>query len=329
VDTFLLWHLSDGKIHKTDITNASRTNLFNINTLKWDQELLEIFNVPMSMLPEVCSSDAKFGSLIRNGYSIPITGMIGDQQSALVGQECFEHGDMKATFGTGCFLMVNSGLKPQISKTGLLSTVGYKLEGNVNYALEGSIFSAGTTIQWLRDNMQFFKDSKSSIDLLSSSGQSNGVIFIPAFTGMGAPHWNASVRASFYGITRDTSQQDMVTAAFKALIYQVMDIRDALAEDGIKIQNLAIDGGMATNEKFCQLLADFLELDIRVPASTESTASGAAMTAGIGHGIFSPIKTLLQSPSQSTVYTPRESIFDNADLEEWRRFLKVLMQTYS
>ena len=329
VDTFLLWHLSDGKIHKTDITNASRTNLFNINTLKWDQELLDIFNVPMSMLPEVCSSDAKFGSLIRNGYSIPITGMIGDQQSALVGQECFEHGDMKATFGTGCFLMVNSGLKPQISKTGLLSTVGYKLEGNVNYALEGSIFSAGTTIQWLRDNMQFFKDSKSSIDLLSSSGQSNGVIFIPAFTGMGAPHWNASVRASFYGITRDTSQQDIVTAAFKALIYQVMDIRDALAEDGINIQNLAIDGGMATNEKFCQLLADFLELDIRVPASTESTASGAAMTAGIGHGIFSPIKTLLQSPSQSTVYTPRESIFDNADLEEWRRFLKVLMQTYS
>jgi len=329
VDTFLLWHLSDRQIHKTDITNASRTNLFNINTLQWDQELLDIFNVPLSMLPVVCSSDDKFGSLVRNGCDIPITGMIGDQQSALVGQECFERGDMKATFGTGCFLMVNSGPKPQISKTGLLSTVGYQLDGNINYALEGSIFSAGTTIQWLRDNMQFFNDSKSSIDLLSSSGQSNGVIFIPAFSGMGAPHWNASVRASFYGITRDTSKQDIVTAGFKALIYQVMDIRDALSEDGINIKNLAIDGGMATNEKFCQLLADFLGLNIRVPASTESTASGAAMTAGIGHGIFSPTKTLLESSSQSSIYKPRESIFSNADLEEWRKFLKILMQTYS
>jgi glycerol kinase len=329
VDTFLLWHLSDRQIHKTDITNASRTNLFNINTLQWDQELLDIFNVPLSMLPVVCSSDDKFGSLVRNGCDIPITGMIGDQQSALVGQECFERGDMKATFGTGCFLMVNSGPKPQISKTGLLSTVGYQLDGNINYALEGSIFSAGTTIQWLGDNMQFFNDSKSSIDLLSSSGQSNGVIFIPAFSGMGAPHWNASVRASFYGITRDTSKQDMVTAGFKALIYQVMDIRDALSEDGINIKNLAIDGGMATNEKFCQLLADFLGLNIRVPASTESTASGAAMTAGIGHGIFSPTKTQLESSSQSSIYKPRESIFSNADLEEWRKFLKVLMQTYS
>ena len=328
VDTFLLWHFSEGELHKTDITNASRTNLFNIYTREWDQELLDIFNVPLSMLPEVCSSDASFGSLARNGSTIPITGMIGDQQSALVGQECFDYGDMKATFGTGCFLMVNSGASPKSSQTGLLSTVGYELEGNVNYALEGSIFSAGTTIQWLRDNMKFFQDAQSSIHLLSSSGQSNGVIFIPAFTGIGAPHWNAEVRASFYGITRDTSQQDMVTAAFKALIYQVMDIQDALKEDGISIQNLAIDGGMATNSKFCQLLADFLELDIRVPASTESTASGAAITAGIGIGIFSSGKKLSESSNQVTTYSPREGIFDNADRTEWKKFLNILMQAY-
>jgi glycerol kinase len=329
VDSFLLWHLSGGEFHKTDVTNASRTSLFNINTLQWDDELLEIFDVPLSMLPEVCSSDTHFGSFCRMDQTIPITGMIGDQQSALVGQNCFDSGEMKATFGTGCFLMVNSGLKPQSSNSGLLSTIGYQLSGEVHYALEGSIFSAGTIIQWLRDNMQFFKDSKSSIGLLSSSGQSNGTLFVPAFTGIGAPHWNAEVRAAFYGITRDTSQQDMVTAAFKALIYQVIDIKDALQEDGISIQSLAVDGGMVTNEKFCQLLADFLELDIRVPASTESSATGAAITAGIGHGLFSSKQELKQAPHHLTVYTPREGIKDLEDLKKWREFLQLLMQAYN
>jgi glycerol kinase len=255
--------------------------------------------------------------------------MIGDQQSALVGQECFNYGDMKATFGTGCFLMVNSGLKPQISNSGLLSTVGYELQESISYALEGSIFSAGTSIQWLRDNMNFFQDSQASIDFLSSTGMSNGVLFIPAFTGIGAPHWNSEIRASFYGITRDTSQKDMVTAAFKALIYQVMDIKDALREDGVEIKNLAIDGGMAGNEKFCQLLADFLELDIRVPASTESTATGAAITAGIGFGIFSPKQVLEKSSNQPTIYSPRDGILDIADREKWKQFLELLMQAYS
>jgi glycerol kinase len=329
VDTFLLWHLSNGKLHKTDVTNASRTNIFNIYSMEWDQELLDIFNVPASMLPEVCSSDAEFGLLSRKGASIPITGMIGDQQSALVGQKCFNYGEMKATFGTGCFLIVNSGLKPQSSKSGLLSTVGYELQQTLSYALEGSIFSAGTTIQWLRDNMKFFEDSQASIKLLSSSGNSNGVIFIPAFTGIGAPQWNAEIRASFYGITRDTSQKDMVTAAFKGLIYQVMDIRDALKGDGIEIKNLSIDGGMAGNEKFCQLLADFLRLDIRVPASTESTATGAVITAGIGFGMFSIEETIEKKSDQLTIYSPREGILDLSDHKNWKQFLKVLMQTYS
>jgi glycerol kinase len=224
--------------------------------------------------------------------------------------------------------MVNSGLTPQSSQSGLLSTIGYQLSGDVHYALEGSIFSAGTIIQWLRDNMQFFQDSKSSIELLSHSGQSNGTLFIPAFTGIGAPHWNAEVRAAFYGITRDTSQQDMVTAAFKSLIYQVIDIKDALQEDGINIQSLAVDGGMVTNEKFCQLLSDFLELDIHVPASTESSAIGAAITAGIGHGLFSSKQELKQASRHLTVYSPRDGIRDARDLERWREFLQLLMQIY-
>ena len=329
VDTFLLWRLSDGLIYKTDITNASRTNLFNIHTLKWDNELLELFRVPASMLPEVHDSDAQFGTFSRKNQSIAITGVIGDQQSALVGQKCFGNGDMKATFGTGCFLMVNTGDTPQKSKSGLLTTIGYTLKDQTVYALEGSIFSAGTIIQWLRDNMMFFENSALSESFLSSSGESNGVIFIPAFTGIGAPHWNAQIRASFYGINRDTSQKDIVTSAFKALIYQVLEIKDALKKDNVPIINLSIDGGMAANKKFLQLLADFIEHDIQVPKSTESTAIGAAITAGLGAGVFSSLEDLQKDSRNSTFYSPRKDIFNKKDLSEWKKFLETLLEAYS
>jgi glycerol kinase len=329
VDTFLLWRLSDGLIYKTDITNASRTNLFNIHTLKWDNELLELFQVPASMLPEVHDSDAQFGTFSRKNQSIAITGVIGDQQSALVGQKCFGNGDMKATFGTGCFLMVNTGDAPQKSKSGLLTTIAYTLQDQTVYALEGSIFSAGTIIQWLRDNMMFFEDSTLSESFLSSSGESNGVIFIPAFTGIGAPHWNAEIRASFYGITRDTSQKDIVTSAFKALIYQVLEIKGALNKDNVPIKNLSIDGGMAANKKFSQLLADCIKHDVRVPESTESTAIGAAITAGLGAGVFSSLNDLQKDSRNSTFYSPREGIFNKKDLNEWKKFLETLLEAYS
>ena len=240
VDTYLLWQLTNGNIYKTDITNASRTNLFNIHSENWDPELLDIFDIPVSMLPEVESSDSNFGTLVRGDKTIPIAGVIGDQQAALVGQKCFQPGEMKATFGTGCFLMVNTGNESLKSTSGLLSTVGYGLSDEVSYALEGSIFSAGTIIQWLRDNMEFFSDSTQSINFLNKGGQSNGVLFIPGFTGIGAPHWNAEIRAGFYGITRDSTQMDMVTAAFKSLIYQVMDIKEALKIDGIEVKNLSL-----------------------------------------------------------------------------------------
>lgn len=329
VDTYLLWQLTHGEIHKTDVTNASRTNLYNIHLKEWDSELLKIFNIPRSMLPEVQSSDSNYGTLVRGNKTIQISGVIGDQQSALVGQRCFQSGQMKATFGTGCFLMVNTGDESLLSTSGLLNTLGYGLSGKVSYALEGSIFSAGTIIQWLRDNMEFFQDSAESINLLDTRGESNGVLFVPGFTGIGAPHWNAEIRASFYGITRDSTKKDMVTAAFKSLIYQVMDIKEALKVDGIQIKNLSIDGGMAANSGFCQLLADFLGQEVQVPSSLESTAIGAAITAGLGAHFFSINDLQNNQLSNATIYQPREKVFDPNDLTEWRKFLRVLLDAYN
>ena len=329
VDTYLLWQLTDGNVYKTDVTNASRTNLYNIHTKEWDSELLKIFNIPKSMLPEVFPSESHYGSFDRGNKTIKITGIIGDQQGALVGQRCFEPGQMKATFGTGCFLMVNSGSEYLQSTSGLLNTLGYGLSGSVPYALEGSIFSAGTIIQWLRDNLEFFSDSAESINLLDERGESNGVLFIPGFTGIGAPHWNAEIRASFYGITRDTTKTDMVTAAFKSLIYQVMDIKEALSIDGIEIKNLSIDGGMAANSSFCQLLSDFLGQEVQVPPSLESTAIGAAIAAGIGAHLFSIENLQNQQSNDATIYRPREKVFIENDLIEWRKFLKALLDAYN
>ena len=328
VDTYLLWQLSEGVIYKTDVTNASRTNLFNIHSKAWDQELLDIFNIPPSILPEIHASDAVFGDITRQNRTIKITGVIGDQQSALVGQRCFEPGQMKATFGTGCFLMVNTGDQSIPSTSGLLNTLGYGISNKTPFALEGSIFSAGTIIQWLRDEMKFFPDSPKSIDFLSTTGNSKDIYFIPGFTGIGAPHWNSEIRAALYGITRDTSQKDITTAAFKALIYQVIDIKDALSEDGIEIKNLSIDGGMASNKTFCQLLSDYLCQEVNVPSSLESTAIGAAITAGLGANYFS-INELHRGESSSVIFKPREGIFDPEDLTKWRKFLSILMAAYN
>ena len=329
IDTYLLWQLSKGEIFKTDVTNASRTNLYNIHSRSWDDELLEIFNIPASMLPEVHSSDSNFGKLVRGNKEIQITGVIGDQQSALVGQRCFQPGQMKATFGTGCFLMVNTGNESLQSTSGLLNTLGYGLSGEISYALEGSIFSAGTIIQWLRDNMEFFSNSQESIKFLDATGKSNNILFVPGFTGIGAPHWNSEIRAAFYGITRDSTKTDMVTAAFKALIYQVMDIKDALKIDGIEINGLSIDGGMAANSSFCQLLADFLGQEVQVPSSLESTAIGATITAGLGSNFFSIDDLKARQSKNSTIYKPRDDIFDPSDLVEWKKFLRVLLGAYN
>ncbi len=285
IETYLIWNLTEEKNHKTDATNASRTMLMNLETLKWDDALLKLFDVPREILPEICSCDDTFGSINVSGKKFPITGVIGDQQSALFGQNCFEFGEMKSTYGTGCFLMVNTREKIYKSEARLLSTVGCKLGSNTSYALEGSIFSAGTSIQWLRDEMRFFDDSSESEDLINENYNSNGINFIPAFTGLGAPHWNSEIRGSIHGIQRDSSRIDLVTAVFKAICFQTLEILEALKLEGVSVSALKVDGGMVKNKKFLQLLSNTLSTDIRKPDQIESTAVGAFKIALLGSGI--------------------------------------------
>ena len=234
VDSFLMFHLSKGMIHKTDFTNASRTMLFNINNLDWDEDLLKLFNIPRKLLPSVHKCDHEFGTapLLNN---ITINGVLGDQQSAMFGQGCLSVGSSKSTYGTGCFLMCNIGETVKISQDGLLTTVAFNLSDKIYYALEGSIYSAGTIVQWLRDNLQFFSKSSDSEIYLKDTGDSNEVLFIPAFNGLGAPYWNSKIRASFHNITRDTTRADLITAAFNSIIYQTKDILSAFENVNLKI----------------------------------------------------------------------------------------------
>ena len=284
IDSFLLYNLTKEKVHLTDVTNASRTMLFNINTMDWDKDLLKLFDIPYSILPEVKPCDGEFGTLVTEGKEIKINGVIGDQQSALVGQTCFKSGDMKSTYGTGCFLMVNT--KKDIIKLdeGLLTTVGYQLNNEVNYAIEGSIYSCGNIIQWLRDKMEFFQHASMSEEYLNNNGSSNNVHFLPAFNGLGAPYWNSEVRGGFYGITQDSSKADMITAAFKSICYQTRDITELLQQNNIEINSLLIDGGMTANSSFCEMLSCVLQENILKPANIESTALGACVVAQIGEG---------------------------------------------
>ena len=277
IDSFLLYNLTKEKVHLTDVTNASRTMLFNINTMDWDKDLLKLFDIPVSILPEVKPCDGEFGTLVTEGKEIKINGVIGDQQSALVGQTCFKSGDMKSTYGTGCFLMVNT--KKDIIKLdeGLLTTVGYQLNNEVNYAIEGSIYSCGNIIQWLRDKMEFFQHASMSEQYLNNNGSSNNVHFLPAFNGLGAPYWNSEVRGGFYGITQDSSKADMITAAFKSICYQTRDITELLQQNNIEISSLLIDGGMTANSAFCEMLSCVLQENILKPANIESTALGALL----------------------------------------------------
>ncbi len=285
VDTYLMYVLSKGSIYKTDITNASRTMLFNINTLTWDKYLLDLFDIPESMLPEVANSDDSFGSLSECN-NINVNAVLGDQQAALFGQGCLNAGDLKSTYGTGCFLMSNIGLKPLTAKKGLLTTIGFSFNNQIHYAVEGSIYSAGTVIQWLRDNLKFFKESSESEKFLNVDANANGVQFIPAFTGLGAPYWDSNIRASFHGITRDTTKKDLINAAFNSISYQTKDIVDCLEQSEINVKSLSVDGGMATNKTFVSHIANILNIPIQVPKNTESTAKGVACLAGITAGLM-------------------------------------------
>ncbi len=296
VDTFLLWKLTDGRVHRTDATNASRTLLFNIHTQRWDEALLQQFNIPLSMLPEVMDSSADFGVSDPQllGGSIPILGVAGDQQAALFGQTCFTQGMAKSTYGTGCFLMLNTGETALESKHRLLTTVAYRLEGKPTYALEGSIFVAGATIHRLRDGLKLIEHAGDTEPLALQTPLDHGVYLVPAFTGLGAPHWDPNARGAIFGLTRDTGIKEIVTAGLQSVCYQTKDLQRAMEGDGVRITTLRVDGGMAANSWVMQFLADVLGARVDRPQIIETTALGVAYLAGLKAGIYTSLGQLEQ-----------------------------------
>jgi glycerol kinase len=306
IDTFLIWRLTQGQSHVTDTTNASRTNLFNIHTMDWDDELCEWFDVSQSVLPKVLDCAADFGVTAAGvlPISLPIAGVAGDQQAALVGQCGFQKGALKSTYGTGCFALLNTGTEPQASTSKLLTTVGYSLNGQTHYALEGSIFTAGANVQWLRDGIQVIDDAKVSQSLAESLDYDHGVVLVPAFAGLGAPHWQPNARAALYGMTRDTSSAHFARAALEAVCYQTYDLLKAMAQDGVQSTSVLVDGGMVANDWLCQFLADILQVDIQRPVNMESTALGAAFLAGLQLGLYADIEEISQLKAIERVFTP-------------------------
>ncbi|MAI40897.1 MAG: glycerol kinase GlpK [Candidatus Azotimanducaceae bacterium] len=292
VDSFLLWRLTKGRSHKTDATNASRTMLFNIHQQVWDKELLELFDIPLQMLPEVCDCSSFFGSTSFFGGEIPITGIAGDQQSSLIGQCCFYPGMLKSTYGTGCFAILNTGKKPVRSNNKLLTTVGYRLNGEVTYALEGSIFIAGAAVQWLRDGLGLIKDADSTEGIAKSNPDTGGVYLVPAFTGLGAPYWDARARGAVLGLTRDTKSEDLVTATLQSVCFQTRDLLSAMHHDRAELSVIRVDGGMATNNWVVQQLADITQMPVDRPVVVETTSLGAAFLAGLQVGIFKSLRDL-------------------------------------
>ena len=307
VDTYLLWRLTDGKSFATDATNASRTLLFNIVDNCWDQELLALFNIPQAMLPEVKNSADNFGFTDSKhfGAAIAINAMIGDQQAALVGQACFAKGMMKSTYGTGCFVMVNTGAEILYSQHQMLSTVAYRVADKSTYALEGSIFMAGATMQWLRDGLQLITDVGESESIAQSLPGENQVYLVPAFTGLGAPHWQPDARGAIIGLTRDSGIKEIVSAALASVAYQTRDLLTAMEQDGIKTTQLRVDGGMVVNDWLLQFLADILDLVIERPKITETTALGAALLAGLQQGMFASLEQAAQSWQVQKKFTPK------------------------
>ncbi len=294
VDTFLLWKLTNGESHKTDATNASRTMLYNIHDSKWDLELLELFGIPESILPEVMNSSDSFGHTCESilGSAIPIAGIAGDQQAALFGQTCFHKGMAKSTYGTGCFMMLNTGDTALKSSNRLLTTIAYQLDGKPTYAIEGSIFVAGATIQWLRDGLKLIEKAADAEPLAKDTSLEHGVYMVPAFTGLGAPYWDPNARGAIFGLTRDTGIKEIVTAGLQSVCYQSKDLQKAMEKDGVRPTVLRVDGGMVANNWAMQFLADVLGASVDRPLVTETTALGAAFLAGLHVGVFNSLESL-------------------------------------
>jgi glycerol kinase len=306
VDSYLLWKLTGGQEHRTDATNASRTMLFNIHTQDWDDELLELFDVPKTMLPKVMDSSDYFGVCESHylGYGVPILGVAGDQQAALFGQTCFREGMAKSTYGTGCFMMLNTGKNALMSENRLLSTVAYRLNGIPTYALEGSIFVAGATIQWLRDGLQLITKAGESESLAKQTSLDHGVYMVPAFTGLGAPYWDPNARGAIFGLTRDTGIKEIVTAGLQSVCFQTKDLQKAMEADGERPDVLRVDGGMVANGWLMQFLSDILGATVDRSTVSETTALGVAYLAGLKAGVFESLEALEENWQCEVRYTP-------------------------
>ena len=308
VDSFLLWRLTDGRSHKTDATNASRTLLFNIHSQQWDQELLDLFEIPRSLLPEVLDCAADFGTTSAEllGAAIPVLGMAGDQQAALIGQACFQPGMVKSTYGTGCFMIQNTGTTPVASQHRLLTTVGYRLNGQTTYAVEGSIFVAGAAVQWLRDGIKLISHARDTEALAEATGDACGVYLVPAFTGLGAPYWDPRARGAIFGLTRDTGIKEIVTAGLQSVCYQTCDLLEAMRRDGAAAPSaLRVDGGMVVNNWVMQFLADILGVPVERPEVTETTALGVAYLAGLQLGLYASLDDIARMWHRDRRFEPR------------------------
>jgi glycerol kinase len=326
IDTWLIWKLTAGEKHVTDVTNASRTMLYNIHTLSWDEELLELFSIPKNMLPEVKSSSEVYGETAGRilAAKIPIAGIAGDQQSALFGQMCTEIGMVKNTYGTGCFMLMNIGSKPKTSANNLLTTIAWQINGEVNYALEGSIFIGGAVVQWLRDEMGLISKSADVETLAKKVKDTDGVYVVPAFAGLGAPHWDQHARGTITGLTRGTNKSHIARAALESIAYQTMDVLKAMEADaGVSIAELRVDGGATANDLLMQFQADLLNCKVIRPEVTEVTAIGAAYLAGLATGFWESIDQIRSQWKISRTFIAEEGI-DNADrIKGWNRAIKA------
>ena len=333
VDTWLIWRLTRGEVHVTDVSNASRTMLFNINTLEWDQELLDLFNIPRSMMPEVKSSSEVYGHTKTTifSYKVPIAGIAGDQQAALFGQMCTEPGMVKNTYGTGCFLLMNSGEKPILSKNNLITTIAWKIGDKVNYALEGSIFVGGSVVQWLRDGLGVISSSSEVEELASRVPDTNGVYFVPALTGLGAPWWDQYARGTIIGISRGTTTAHIARAALEGIAYQTMDITAAMSRDaGISLKELKVDGGASRNNLLMQFQADILGTRVVRPQVVETTAMGAAYLAGLAVGYWSSIDEIRKQWQVDRVFEPSwEEEKVQAAKQGWEDAVKRTLHNYT
>ena len=307
IDSWLLWKLTGGRVHATDATNASRTLLFNIRTQRWDDELLKFLDVPASMLPEVRDCAADYGRTDKKlfGAEIPIRGIAGDQQAATVGQACFAPGMSKSTYGTGCFLVLNTGDELKLSRNKLLSTVAYRLGGRTTYAMEGSIFIAGAAVQWLRDAVHLIKKAGDTEDIARSIKDTRGVYLVPAFTGLGAPYWDPEARGAIFGLTRDAGLAHIVRAALESVCYQTRDLLAAMAQDAVAPTELRVDGGMVVNNWVTQFLADVLQVPVVRPETVETTALGAAFLAGLQAGVYRDLDDIARLWQVDRRFKPR------------------------